>query len=100
MRALSHPARWAILQHLGLGKPATATELAEVSQLSPSATSYHLRELAKTNLIEEAPSRGDGRERLWQTAVRGLDIHAGPNSSAEEQAAERGVSELFLEIDQ
>lgn len=70
IRALAHPARLAILEHLGTGATATATECAEVCGLSPSAVSYHLRALAKWGLIEDAESRGDGRERVWR-AVRG-----------------------------
>jgi DNA-binding transcriptional ArsR family regulator len=66
IRALSHPARLAIIDYLGSGVTATATELAEVVGLSPSATSYHLRELARAGLIREAEGRGDGRERVWQ----------------------------------
>jgi DNA-binding transcriptional ArsR family regulator len=66
MRALAHPARLALLEHLGDGGPATATECAEVVGLSPSAVSYHLRTLARAGLVEEAPGRGDGRERLWR----------------------------------
>ncbi len=66
IRALSHPARLAIIEHLEHGVTATATELAAVVGLSPSATSYHLRALAKGGLIREADGRGDGRERVWQ----------------------------------
>jgi DNA-binding transcriptional ArsR family regulator len=43
MRALAHPARIAIAQHLALEGPATATQCAEVTGMSPSACSYHLR---------------------------------------------------------
>ncbi len=74
MRAMAHPARLAILEYLTDGHEATATECAEVCGLSPSATSYHLRELAKVGLLEEAPSRGDGRERVWRAAVGGYQI--------------------------
>src|SRR6267154_5444983 len=42
MRAMAHPARLALLQHLRNSGPATATECAGVVGLSPSATSYHL----------------------------------------------------------
>lgn len=56
MRALAHPARMAIMEHLGtLEGGATATECAEIAGLSPSATSYHLRELAKFGLVQQAP---------------------------------------------
>ncbi len=66
MRAMAHPARLALLEHLRNGGPATATECAGVVGLSPSATSYHLRALARAGLVEAAPGRGDGRERLWR----------------------------------
>lgn len=72
MRALSHPARLAIIEHLTDGVTATATELASVVGLSPSATSYHLRALAKGGLIREAEGRGDGRERLWRGMADGI----------------------------
>lgn len=76
MRALAHPARLAILEHLMSGETGTATECAAVSGLSPSATSYHLRALAKVGLVEEAASRGDGRERVWRSGVAGLLVVA------------------------
>jgi DNA-binding transcriptional ArsR family regulator len=72
IRALAHPARLAIIEHLRDGVTATATELADVVGLSPSATSYHLRELARGGLIREAEGRGDGRERVWQGAGDGF----------------------------
>jgi len=72
IRALSHPARLAIINRLDKGSTATATELASVVGLSPSATSYHLRALAKAGLIREAEGRGDGRERVWQGIADGF----------------------------
>jgi DNA-binding transcriptional ArsR family regulator len=69
LRALAHPARLAILDALATGQTGTATQFAQVVGLSPSATSYHLRALAKYALVEEAPSRGDGRERVWQRSA-------------------------------
>jgi DNA-binding transcriptional ArsR family regulator len=72
IRALSHPARLAIIEHLDDGVTATATELAAIVGLSPSATSYHLRELARGGLIREAEGRGDGRERVWQGVADGF----------------------------
>jgi DNA-binding transcriptional ArsR family regulator len=66
MRALAHPARLALLEHLAESGPATATECAGVVGLSPSAVSYHLRALARAGLVEGAPGRGDGRERVWR----------------------------------
>ncbi|MFI5915472.1 ArsR/SmtB family transcription factor [Dactylosporangium sp. NPDC051541] len=100
MRALSHPARIAVLDRLFSGEPATATELAEVCGLSPSATSYHLRALAKAGMIEEAPSRGDGRERLWRSQHRGLDVATGPERGPAEQAADRELATVFLDLEE
>jgi DNA-binding transcriptional ArsR family regulator len=71
IRALAHPARLAILEHLGTGVTATATECARVCGLSPSATSYHLRALARWGLVEDAESSGDGRERRWRAVGGG-----------------------------
>lgn len=77
IRVLAHPARLTILEHLAAsGGDITATEAAEIVGLSPSATSYHLRALAKVDMIREAPSRGDGRERVYTVAPsRKVDIN-------------------------
>jgi DNA-binding transcriptional ArsR family regulator len=75
MRALAHPARLAIWQHLGLEGPATATECAAVAGLSPSACSYHLRTLARYGFVEEDGSRAaDGRERPWRSKITALSL--------------------------
>src|SRR4051795_13368231 len=75
MRALAHPARIEIVEHLGSsGAVVTATECAGLVGLSPSATSYHLRELAKYGLVEQAPSRGDARERVWRSTNSGFSV--------------------------
>ena len=65
MRALAHPARLAMLEHLGSQGPSTATECATVVGLSPSACSYHLRALARWGLVEETEG-SDRRERRWR----------------------------------
>ncbi|MFI5839568.1 ArsR/SmtB family transcription factor [Catenuloplanes sp. NPDC051500] len=100
MRALAHPARLAIMEHLGsTGESVTATSCAEVAGLSPSATSYHLRALAKAGLVEEAPSRGDGRERLWQPTVPAFAIDAGQDATDDVRAAESALVDAFLQRD-
>ncbi|WP_063842867.1 ArsR/SmtB family transcription factor [Sphaerimonospora mesophila] len=71
LRAMAHPARLAILTRLQTEGPATATECAQVTGLSPSACSYHLRTLAKHGFVADAPPRGDGRERVWRALQRG-----------------------------
>lgn len=68
IRALAHPARLAVLEELASGRQLTATECAEIAGLSPSAMSYHLRNLERAGIVERAPSTGDGRERPWRSA--------------------------------
>ncbi|MER7455571.1 metalloregulator ArsR/SmtB family transcription factor [Micromonospora sp. NPDC126480] len=96
MRALAHPARIAILEHLSTNEGgATATDCAEIVGLSPSATSYHLRALAKFGLVEVAPSRGDARERVWRAVGRGLMVDPGRDAGPEARAAEQALVEAY-----
>jgi len=99
MRALAHPARIEIVEYLNsTGEVVTATECARMVGLSPSATSYHLRELAKYGLVEQAPSRGDARERVWRST--GSHVHiAGLDQEPETVAAERSLVNLYLDRD-
>jgi DNA-binding transcriptional ArsR family regulator len=97
MRALAHPARLAIMEELGTsGAALTATEAAEVAGLSPSATSYHLRALARYGLVEEAPSRGDARERVWRSTVHSWQVDPGVAVDPETQAAEGALVDAYL----
>lgn len=99
MRALAHPARIEIVEYLNdTGAAVTATECAGMVGLSPSATSYHLRELAKYGLVEQAPSRGDGRERRWQGASTGLRIEADPDEPGGDTAT-AALVDMYLNRD-
>lgn len=66
LRALAHPLRVEIYDILSQYGPQTATMLAEKLGESSGSTSYHLRALAKHDLIQEVPGRGNGRERWWE----------------------------------
>jgi DNA-binding transcriptional ArsR family regulator len=98
MRALAHPARIAILQHLGLDGPATATECAAVVGLSPSACSYHLRALARYGVVEEDPaSAADGRQRPWRARIISMTFDEGePGQPDALRAAGRLLTESLL----
>jgi DNA-binding transcriptional ArsR family regulator len=99
MRALAHPARIEIIDYLNnSGAVVTATECAGMVGLTPSATSYHLRELARYGLVEQAPSRGDGRERVWRSAGAGLRIEGDPSVPAVREA-ERVLVDAYLTRD-
>jgi DNA-binding transcriptional ArsR family regulator len=76
MRALAHPTRLALLDHLHAVDHATATECAGVVGESPSALSYHLRALARWGFVEEAPG-GVGRERPWRATAARIEFPDG-----------------------
>src|SRR3954449_8654310 len=73
MRALAHPTRLALLDHLHAVGHATATECAAVVGDSPSSCSYHLRALAKWGFVEEGKG-GAGRERPWRAAAARIEF--------------------------
>ncbi|MFI6989166.1 ArsR/SmtB family transcription factor [Nonomuraea wenchangensis] len=95
MRALAHPARLQILNRLGVEESATATEVAEIAGITPSAASYHLRMLAKYGFVEDAPPRGDGRERLWRTVGKPLSVGLLPEDQPEVRDAKVALMAAF-----
>lgn len=80
MRAVSHPARWRVLQELWSGRTLTSTDAAGLVGLSPSAMSYHLRRLAALGLVEQTPS-ADGRQRPWRATTDGLNMTGQPDAA-------------------
>lgn len=95
IRALAHPARLAIIEALGPGEELTATELAAVTGLSPSATSYHLKALAKWGIVEAGEARPDGRDRPWRATGRSVEVSSQvPGSTA---VAEIAIMGTFLD---
>lgn len=66
LRAMAHPLRVQMYDILSQYGPQTASSLAEATGESSGSTSYHLRALAKHNLIREVADRGTGRERWWE----------------------------------
>jgi DNA-binding transcriptional ArsR family regulator len=75
MRALAHPVRIALIEALMLGGAMTATEAGERIGESPTTCSFHLRQLAKYGLAEEAGG-GKGRARPWRLSGIGLGLAA------------------------
>lgn len=74
LRALAHPLRVEIMNELSDFGAATASMLAERLGESSGSTSYHLRQLAKHEIIVEDEERGSGRERWWKMAPGGVTI--------------------------
>ncbi|MCX5205243.1 helix-turn-helix domain-containing protein [Streptomyces sp. NBC_00237] len=97
MRALAHPVRLAILDHLRRHGPATATQLAPDVGATPSVTSWHLRHLAGFGLVRDAAPGTDRRQRRWEAAARGFRFEApeDPEDVAGQAAARALTREMF-----
>jgi DNA-binding transcriptional ArsR family regulator len=93
IRAWAHPARLAILDALSTGDELTATECAQVTGLSASATAYHLKLLERYGIVEPAPPRPDGRERPWRMTERRItvDLDASTPAAAAATSAVTGA---------
>ncbi len=85
MRALAHPDRLSILSFLLSARSRTATECADEIGVSPSACSYHLRELERFGYAERVESASDGRTRPWRASAVGFSV--GNDSSDPSPAA-------------
>jgi DNA-binding transcriptional ArsR family regulator len=82
LRALAHPVRIALIETLATEGPMTATEVAERLGESPTTCSFHLRQLAKYDFVEEAGG-GKGRARPWRISNIGMQLSAGDDPELE-----------------
>lgn len=90
LRALAHPLRAQLFDLLSQYGPQTASGLAALTGESTGATSYHLRALARQDLIREVEGRGTARERWWERPV-GMVTLSNPELS--HTAAGRAIQE-------
>ncbi|MDQ0641876.1 ArsR/SmtB family transcription factor [Microbacterium murale] len=97
LRALSHPLRVRIFDILAQEGPQTASTLAEILGESSGATSYHLRALARHDLIREVAGEHGGRERWWERPAGGIvyDSRAVQGSPSGEAALQVAVAEAM-----
>jgi DNA-binding transcriptional ArsR family regulator len=97
LRALAHPLRVQIYDILSQYGAQTASTLASMTGESSGATSYHLRALAKHDLIREVEGRGTARERWWERP-RGAVSFANPEAvkTPSGRAASQVVMTEFL----
>ncbi len=93
LRALAHPLRVKIYDILSQYGPQTASSLAERLGESSGSTSYHLRALAKHDLIREATDRGTGRERWWERPIGGVSF---ANPDAMTTPAGRAATQVVM----
>lgn len=95
LRALTHPVRIALIETLSLQGPMTATEAGELIGESPTTCSFHLRQLAKYGVVEEA-GRGSGRARPWKMTSIGMRI-GNRDGDAETELAAVALTGLLRE---
>jgi predicted ArsR family transcriptional regulator len=83
LRAYTHPVRMKLILALRTRGPLTATQAARLLGESSGTCSFHLRQLAKYGLVEEAGD-GTGRERPWRattTATAWDDVQKTPEAT-------------------
>jgi DNA-binding transcriptional ArsR family regulator len=77
LRAIAHPVRTRILDELEASGPVRAADIARELGIPANQASFHLRQLAKYGLVEEAPEEArDKRDRVWRaTGGAGLTVN-------------------------
>lgn len=95
LRAMAHPTRIELIGLLRRGGPLTATQAAKQVGESPASCSFHLRQLAKYGLVEEAGG-GRGRERPWRATATSTEWPV-LSDSEEAQAAGAMLSRVVVE---
>jgi DNA-binding transcriptional ArsR family regulator len=94
LRALTHPVRLKIMESLcAASGPLTATELSRLVGESPANCSWHLRELARHDFVQEAEG-GKGRQRPWRPVLRNL-TWGDPAESTDNVAAGADLSQTL-----
>lgn len=69
-RAIAHPVRLELLHEMTRFDRVRAKDLATAIGEPANSVSFHLRQLARYGLIEQAPSEGDRREKWWRLTHR------------------------------
>jgi DNA-binding transcriptional ArsR family regulator len=95
MRALAHPVRMDLLEALALEGPLTATEAGALIGQSATTCSFHLRQLAKYGLVEDA-GRPGARERPWRLTHVGARIPEATGEAEVDLAAD-ALTTVLLE---
>ncbi|MDQ6608170.1 MAG: helix-turn-helix domain-containing protein, partial [Actinomycetota bacterium] len=101
LEALAHPVRLDVLNYLMSNGPATASVCARAVGDTPSNCSYHLRILARHDLVEPGPEEADGRKRPWRARVTGFTIpKSGSEPGTRQARGEAALMAAALQLDQ
>jgi len=85
LKVLAHPLRVQIFNTLSTYGSFTASGLGDRLGESSGATSYHLRQLAKHDLVREVEGKGTARERWWERTPGSIEL-----SNREAKSSEAG----------
>jgi Helix-turn-helix domain len=99
LRAYAHPVRMKLVGLLRTEGPLTATRAGELLGESSGSTSFHLRQLAKYGLVEEAGG-GAGREKPWRattTSTAWDSTAATPELAAATGLLNTAIAEQYFE---
>lgn len=99
LRAMAHPIRLSLIGLLRREGPLTATRAGELIGESSASCSFHLRQLAKYGLVEEAGG-GRGRERPWRATTLFTswpDVAEGPEAAAASSLLSSVIAERYFE---
>jgi hypothetical protein len=96
LRAYAHPVRMALVGLLRTEGPLTATRAAELLGESSGTCSFHLRQLAKYGLVEEAGG-GTGREKPWRATATSTGWDAAGDGTPEGAAATGLLASVIAE---
>ena len=99
LRAMAHPIRLSLIGVLRREGPLTATQAGELIGQSSASCSFHLRQLAKYGLVEEAGG-GKGRERPWRATTLFTswpDVAEGPEAAAASSLLSSVLAERYFE---
>jgi DNA-binding transcriptional ArsR family regulator len=94
IRALAHPLRLDLLELLAGGGPATAAQCGRILGASQASCSFHLRQLAKYGLVQDAGPGRDRRERCWRVPDARLTVRIADGSDA---VVRRQIERLVVE---
>ncbi|WP_439937302.1 winged helix-turn-helix domain-containing protein [Nocardia sp. N13] len=94
LRAIAHPVRTRILDEISATGPIRAADVARELGIPANQASFHLRQLAKYGLVEEAPEEArDRRDRVWRaTSEQGFSVNL---SQLAEAPGGRAAVEVF-----
>jgi helix-turn-helix protein len=99
LRAMAHPIRLSLIGVLRREGPLTATQAGELIGESSASCSFHLRQLAKYGLVEDAGG-GKGRERPWRATTLFTswpDVAEGPEAAAASSLLSSVLAERYFE---